>query len=278
MHNLPNFILPGFSRTATTWLHQNLSRHSQVFLPHDKELHFFDTNFENGIEWYKSKFKDSHNEKIIGDITPSYILQKSSASRIKSILGKEIKIVIFIRNPLERLYSIYLKDLRAKNINMKFEEFFTLKRDYLKMHLYYENIIRYLELFPVSNIHFDTYENFKNDKKQFILKIFKFMEIDNEIENINFNMKNNKTYNPKNILLHRNLLKINRILKYKINIDKIGIYTSLINIYKKRYTNNNIPAISSDIKKRIIDFCFEDIQKTSKIFNIDLIQEYGFND
>jgi len=39
---LPHFLAIGAPRTGSTWLHQNLLRHPQVWLPPIKEVHFFD--------------------------------------------------------------------------------------------------------------------------------------------------------------------------------------------------------------------------------------------
>lgn len=45
---LPNFLVIGARRAGTTWVHRNLSQHPQVFMPVQKEQHFFDQGYDKG--------------------------------------------------------------------------------------------------------------------------------------------------------------------------------------------------------------------------------------
>lgn len=125
--NDPNFLCIGAPKAATTWLHERLMRHNEVFLPEDKELHFFDDPYlpEGGEidkkqgfgyykpfdmnskihwRWYRFQFRFSGN-KVKGDITPTYA--RISEDKIKLIAEKipGIKIIYILRNPIERAWS-----------------------------------------------------------------------------------------------------------------------------------------------------------------------------
>src|SRR5690606_32693611 len=54
---LPTFLVIGAARSGSTWISKNLARHPEVFIPKEKELHFFDRRYEEGIETYRAYFR-----------------------------------------------------------------------------------------------------------------------------------------------------------------------------------------------------------------------------
>ena len=61
-HILPNFFSIGAKRSGTTWLYEILKNHPEVYLsPYRKETHFFTSQYEKGLNWYK-KFFPRKNE------------------------------------------------------------------------------------------------------------------------------------------------------------------------------------------------------------------------
>ena len=86
----PNFIIAGFPKCGTTSLHHYLNEHPAIFMPEQKELHFFTykilSKLKNGpkdelaketqinsSEKYLSYFQNVKKEIAIGDASPSYI-------------------------------------------------------------------------------------------------------------------------------------------------------------------------------------------------------------
>ena len=68
---LPNLIVIGGQKCATTSLHYYLNLHPQISMSREKELNFFsERNWHKGIEWYKSNF--TGRTKIHGESSPSY--------------------------------------------------------------------------------------------------------------------------------------------------------------------------------------------------------------
>ena len=54
---LPNFLGIGVPRGGTTWLHELLSSHSEVYMPTQrKEIHYFDRFYDRGSSWYEDFF------------------------------------------------------------------------------------------------------------------------------------------------------------------------------------------------------------------------------
>lgn len=70
---LPDFLCIGSQRAGTTWLHECLREHPDLFLPEQKELHFFNSSFDKGLEYYSSMFKGGvYGEQKFGEISPNY--------------------------------------------------------------------------------------------------------------------------------------------------------------------------------------------------------------
>ena len=49
---LPNFIIIGAQKSGTTWLYKNLELHPEIWLPPEKELHFFDAPTLIPLYWF----------------------------------------------------------------------------------------------------------------------------------------------------------------------------------------------------------------------------------
>lgn len=105
---LPTAIVAGFPRCGTTWFHGLLGRCDDLFVPSArKEIHFFDRNWEKGLDWYSQWFDGSKQSDIRVDVTPDYAQQMDAAERIHSALGSDIRLLLLLRHPVRRLWSEY---------------------------------------------------------------------------------------------------------------------------------------------------------------------------
>jgi hypothetical protein len=102
---LPQFILVGPKRTATTWLHRVLAE--QVCFPAGiKETMFFDVHYARGLRWYESHFSHCDSHCIAAESAPSYFHSQPAIERISRHIP-ECRIICTLRDPVERLYSLY---------------------------------------------------------------------------------------------------------------------------------------------------------------------------
>jgi len=126
---LPNFLVIGAQKCGTTWLHQILRQHPEVFVPKCKEIHFFNKkeNYNKGIEWYQSFFERSSCEKIAGEVTPNYFWtgnkEKTYYDRTNDILAivesvlADAKFILTLRDPVDRAISAYYEHIRQGRIS-----------------------------------------------------------------------------------------------------------------------------------------------------------------
>ena len=88
MPRLPNFIYIGPDKAGSSWLHEVLIRHEQVFMPDAKDLYFFDRYYDRGVSWYATQFKDAgpgHQSSVRCARTTSSTRRQRAASRSRSV-------------------------------------------------------------------------------------------------------------------------------------------------------------------------------------------------
>jgi hypothetical protein len=108
---LPDFVIIGATKSATTWLSSNLSAHPRVFLP-SPELHYFSRHYDKGEEWYRSHFADARDGQLIGEKSASYLPDAQTPHRLHRLLPKA-RLIAQLRNPIERAYSDYCMHIDA---------------------------------------------------------------------------------------------------------------------------------------------------------------------
>lgn len=128
---LPSFIIIGAQRCGTTSLYDYLSHHPQIIPSPVKELFYFDDYYTRPIEWYKSFFptqkqrekleRDLVANVITGEASPSYFFNPYAAKRIKETLP-DVKLILVLRDPIERAYSHYNHIKRLNREPLSFEE------------------------------------------------------------------------------------------------------------------------------------------------------------
>lgn len=273
---LPNFLWVGMEKAASTWIYDCLQEHPEVFLPpHRSEVHFFDRNYHKGIDFYKSFYKKHRHQKAAGDITPSYIQEPKIASLIASHLP-HAKILICLRNPVDRLFSDYLHLARIGQIDLTFDEY-SQHPQHLYKSLYYPKVKKYFELFPEDQILIVLFEKIKNNEIKFLQKIYRFLEVDEHFIPQNIYNQSNRYVNPRNIRYYRKVMGLltslrhrhNRIIDFFIeSIKKTGLKKVLVK-------EESPPEMDWQKRKTLSEFFKEDVKKLSQLTRINFHQYWN---
>lgn len=123
---LPDFLILGAQRAGTTSLYSYLSAHPNIAPALVKEVHFLDYNFERGEGWYRAHFptqfeKWRKNFLVTGEGSPYYLFYPHAAWRAKHLVPRA-KLIVLLRNPVERAYSHYQHQVRMGLEDLAFEE------------------------------------------------------------------------------------------------------------------------------------------------------------
>lgn len=130
IRTLPDFIIIGGMKCATTALYFYLAKHPKVIPAVRKEVHFFDSHYSKGLDWYRGHFPfyrnyipivSSSKEFITGEASPNYMIYPHAPKRIAETLPKA-KLIVVLRNPVDRAYSHYKHQVRVGKETLSFEE------------------------------------------------------------------------------------------------------------------------------------------------------------
>ena len=195
----PDFIIVGAEKCGTTALYQYLNNHSQILLPHKKELNFFWRKYDYGIDWYLAHFPSITDKEnfITGEATPNYIRSPLAAQRIKQHFPNT-KLILLLRNPVDRAISWHYHKLNSgqvkedletailteiKNLeNLTEEEIVNsvyFKLDSLLSSLYIYKVKVWLELFDREQILILKSEDFYSNPAQTMEQVYDFLGLPN---------------------------------------------------------------------------------------------------
>jgi len=112
----------GPQKTASSWLHACLAQHPGMCLPHAvKETFFFDRRFEKGWPWYWSHFRLTGPPRLTCEIGPTYFDSAAARARIAAH-NPDCRVLVTLRHPVERAFSLYLHHKKKDGLTASFEE------------------------------------------------------------------------------------------------------------------------------------------------------------
>lgn len=180
MTNKIYFTVPGFQKAGTTYLHKMLIQHSDIYLTKSKELEYFSKKI-NSIT-YEENFDKVRFEKCYGDISPQYLYNLGTAKKIKRY-RKDAKIIILIRDPIERFLSHARMGVRRGEITsidslLNECDSSIKKTEYYKYTLYDKMIKEYLNCFPLEQFLFIDSNLLLNHPQEALYKIENFLQVE----------------------------------------------------------------------------------------------------
>ncbi|XP_060565135.1 heparan sulfate glucosamine 3-O-sulfotransferase 3B1-like [Ruditapes philippinarum] len=193
---LPNAIIIGVKKAGTRALLEYLRLHPDVKAP-GPEPHFFDKNYNKGLNWYRNLMPETSKGQITVEKTPSYFVTKGIPERVYR-MSKKMKLIVVFRDPVTRAISDYAQ-LVSRNPNVKsFEEMVFVNNrtrivdtswTIVKIGVYAQHLARWLEYFPIRQFHFVSGENLIKNPASEMQRIQEFLGLEQYItaENFTFN-------------------------------------------------------------------------------------------
>nr|XP_033819726.1 heparan sulfate glucosamine 3-O-sulfotransferase 2-like [Geotrypetes seraphini] len=180
--NLPQAIIIGVKKGGTRALLEALRVHPDVRAV-GIEPHFFDRNYEKGLEWYRELMPRTVDGQITMEKTPSYFVTTDAPKRIHS-MAKDTKLIVVVRNPITRAISDYTQTLSKKPEIPTFEVLAFKNRTLglidaswsaLRIGIYALHLENWLEYFPLSQILFVSGERLISDPAGEMTKVQDFL-------------------------------------------------------------------------------------------------------
>ena len=189
-----NFIICGTQKGGTTALDHYMRMHSEVCMAKKKEVHFFDNDkyfLTNSPPYnkYHKFFNPKKNHKVIGESTPIYMFWINAMERIFNY-NPNIKLIIILRNPIERAFSNWNMEIQRKREKRTFLESIQyeikqLNREikqnrtysYLRRGFYTDQIKRILKTFKKKQLLCLKNENLRNKPEDTLSLVSDFLDI-----------------------------------------------------------------------------------------------------
>lgn len=295
--NKPNFLIVGAAKSGTTSLYHYLSNHPQVYMstPNKEPKYFIWKKFVNlktdnpihdefiqnsticNQDEYLNLFHQAGEAKAIGEGSVMYLYYYQMAiQNIKKELG-DIKIIIMLRNPVERAYSAYTHLVRDHSEFNSFDKALAIEEDritqnyaplyhYRKVGLYYEQVKAYMENF--SNVKVIIFDDFIKSTEKNMKEIYDFLEIDSDFIPNNYKKIYNKSGIPNNKWLHSIITKPNLI---KDGL-KIIIPNKMIKKVIENVKDRNLKRVkmSKATEKELLNYYESDVIKLQALINQNL--------
>jgi len=283
---LPNTFFVGAQKSGTTSVYYTLIKSEEIYFPKAKELHYFDNPSirSKGKKWLKNRYIEGGKFKIRADMTPDYLLYSHIADDIFNTVGGDVKIVIILRNPVDRAYSAYnfyrmLGVEEADNFEEAIErEDITISAEtyidwhtppyYISRGLYFNQVKRYIDRFGKDNVHIAIFEDlFLNaSPAPHWEKLFQFLDISPVI--VDIKERSNETSYPvfgnlKNILRENTLKNLFKSVSPK----KYITLRNKLNELLSRAPDGLSHDMCSEIYAK---YFIEDVLKLKKLIKNDL--------
>lgn len=287
----PNFFIVGAAKSGTTSLWMYLKKHPNIYMPptlETKEPAFFCNIYGyRDFDAYLGLFADAKEEKVVGEASTAYLTSPESAAWIREVYP-EAKIIIILRNPIERAYSLYNwmiregyewiapfeKALIAEKDRLADQHFKYHNPEYYYNYLYVDSglyaaqIERYLKTFPREQLHVILFEALKTNPVATTQRVYDFLGVDSSF--IPQTKVHNKAQIPLSVPAQYFIKQ--RLLRY---LYKIRI-PAAARIHRAAFATNlflggvRSTPLSATTQRNLHEHYKDDIQKTASLINRDL--------
>ncbi|MBW4575273.1 MAG: sulfotransferase domain-containing protein [Aphanothece sp. CMT-3BRIN-NPC111] len=290
VNNQPNFFIVGAAKAGTTSLWIYLQQHPDIYMSQrPKEPAFFCYRFDRmqDFDTYLSLFADANGAKAVGEATTSYLASPESAAWIREVYP-EAKIIIVLRNPVERAYSLYnWMSREGKEWIATFEKALSAEKDrigdedfkanipawhtnylYFYSGLYFAQVERYLENFPRDQVHIILFEDLKTNPVVATQQVYEFLGVDSSfIPEIEVHNKGQTPFSvPAQYFIKQKLNKY--LCKLRIP-SRLRLQRSAldINLFFGKLVEHRLNEAT---RRNLQEMYREDIQKTARLIGRDL--------
>lgn len=278
----PNFFIVGGTKSATTNISYYLDQHEKVYVSKLNEPYYYcrfdvplnfkrDSMIKNEKDYLKL-FEKAQNQIAIGEASSVYLHCPTAPKAINED-NNSSKIIIVIRNPIDKCFSSYFSykfmnlDKRSFDEKINFYEKQIENNEFdiynfLEQGFFSKHIKNYFQTIQKNRIKILFFEDYIKDEKKYINQLWNFLGIHEPIE---LKLVSKNSYRiPKNIiakklLSNRNFRNISTKLIPTIKRQQIG--------EKFFVKQTKIPKMMPEQRLRLKEFFKNEYEELSKLLN-----------
>ena len=268
---LPTFLGIGVPRAGTTWLHQLLSAHPDVYLPsRRKEVRFFDRHHEEGQGWYEGFFcppDEAGRYAAIGEISPQYLYCDACPDRISTLLP-EAKLLVMLRHPVDRAYSQFGFVIQRRDFRGSFEEFVATRPRALEMGFYSRYLERYLERYDRQRILPVLFEEAVSGGSGVRAELAAFLGVDEDLF-----PDATERINPSTVPRFRTIssaaVKVGRRMR-RHNLEWLVDVAGRMGLRRALTSGRRVPPLDSQLRRALSDRYEKEFETLERSWGLDL--------
>lgn len=178
MSRLPNFLYIGPDKAGSSWLHERLLRHPEVYLTPAKDLYFFDRYYDRGTAWYAEQFRDATEaQTIVGEVCQDYLFDPAVPARIAETLDSP-RMMVCLRDPVERAWSSWLYARKHGIMPEDFGEALRSEPTLLGHGRYATGLDAFTAVFARELVHIAVFDDLAADPQAFLDATTDFLGIE----------------------------------------------------------------------------------------------------
>jgi hypothetical protein len=279
MGRFPNFIYIGANKAGSTWLYDVLARHPDIFMAPGKGLYFFSKHYERGLDWYRDHFEGAGEEKIVGEISHSYMYSKDVCKRIAE-MDPAIRLMVGLREPADRAFADYLDAVKNGLIQGDFETALENEPPFLLRSHYTRYLTPYVEQFGRDAIHVGVFDELSADPNAYARKIFAFLGI----EELDLSAAQQQKMMPAGVPRSRFMAQLAKKASHTARAlglrglrGKVKRSRAVRNALYRPFKADEKPRMLPETRARLRDRFDEEVTHLDDLLGTDLRQTWGYD-
>ncbi len=291
---LPNFLVVGAAKSGTTSLYHYLGQHPDIYVSPVKEPEYFsfpetqpdfigphrqpmNGGIITGTDEYRSLFDNVTDEKAVGECSTSYLFLPQAAANIQQAIPG-CKIIMILRNPIDRTFSHYLDHVMTLNENLSFEDALQAEPEraagnwrwgylYSRQSFYNGQVKRFHDLFDSRQISVYLFDDLVENPVGFMQSLYRFLEVDDHFTP-DVRTRYNPSGFPRSMWLQKILFGQFRPLKMVTPLVPKSVKRTVKRILMK--INLQKRSMSGGTQKYLRELFAEDIEALESLIGKDL--------
>jgi len=296
---LPDFVIIGAQKSASTFLQLSLADHPHVYMPHSETPFFQDPDYDpNRLDILESYFEDADlsNVRRLGIKRPDYLARSECPERIHRHIPNA-KLIAVLRDPVERLISAYYHYVKTgflppvhinkglpKILSGEWTDKYPRSEELIEYGMYSKHLKRYLRYFDRQQMKILIYGNLKKNNLKKMKEIYEYIDVDTEYIPASIDSK------PKSSVYNIGRLKVIRRANILINeyyndgkrMKRIPVKKNVAKYVKYAITRcfyhiqgilvekSKKPKLSTQLRGRVNNKYYKDISRLENIIDVSL--------